>query len=206
MLAGILGGSFNPPHRGHLRLALTVLELGLADGVCLIPSAVPPHKAVSSRVDAAVRLEMTRRLAGEDRRLRVDSIELERRGKSYTIDTLRQLRAEHPGVSYRLIIGSDMAKSFASWREYRELLRLAPPLVAERPDEPFVGEGDFAGMSPDEASVLRAGRFDMPPADVSSTMVRRLVFEGADDAVLLRYLTPGVLAVVREHGLYGDSW
>lgn len=204
MLVGILGGSFNPPHRGHLKLAQTVLDFGLTDQVCLVPAATPPHKAAPAQ-DAETRLEMTRLLAGEDSRLCVDPIELEREGPSFTIDTLRQLQAMHPDNAYRLIIGSDLAKTFATWRNYRDILRIAPPLVAERPDAPFQGQGDYAGMSEEEAGVLRAGRFDMPPVDVSSTVVRRLVEEGADDAVLLQYLTSGVLAFVRRHCLYSSS-
>lgn len=204
MLVGIHGGSFNPPHRGHLKLAQTVLDLGLTDQVCLVPAAAPPHKAAPAQ-DAETRLEMTRLLADEDARLCVDPIELEREGPSFTIDTLRQLQSLHPENAYRLIIGSDLAKTFATWRSYRDILRIAPPLVAERPDDPFRGQGDYAGMNEEEAAVLRAGRFDMPPVDVSSTVVRRLVEEGADDMVLLQFLTPGVLAFVRRHGLYRSS-
>ncbi|MCD8349632.1 MAG: nicotinate (nicotinamide) nucleotide adenylyltransferase [Planctomycetaceae bacterium] len=201
-LVGILGGSFNPPHRGHLKLAQTVLDLGLTDQVCLLPAAQPPHKATPSQADASVRLTMTRLLAEEDSRLCVDPIELEREGKSYTIETLHRLMNANPGNQYRLVIGSDLAKTFATWRGYRDILRLAPPLVAERPDDPFRGVGDYAGMTDEEADILRQGRFTMSPMDVSSTVVRNLLADGADDDVLLRYLTHGVLAFIREQGLY----
>ncbi|MCD8139735.1 MAG: nicotinate (nicotinamide) nucleotide adenylyltransferase [Planctomycetaceae bacterium] len=205
MLVGILGGSFNPPHRGHLKLAQTVLDSGLTDQVCLVPAAQPPHKATPSQADAQVRLAMTRLLAEEDKRLSVDPIELEREGKSYTIDTLRRLTDAHPDTRYRLIIGSDLAKTFATWKGYRDILRLAPPLVAERPDDPFCGVGDYAGMTEEEAGIVRAGRFDMPPMAVSSTLVRNLLAGGADDDALRPYLTPGVLAFIRDHGLYAGS-
>ncbi len=199
---GILGGSFNPPHVGHLSLARTVLDLGLADGVCLIPAAIPPHKATPRQADAPTRLAMTKLLAAEDPRLATDDLELHRQGASYTIDTLRELIRKHPHYHYRLIIGSDLAKTFATWRDYRDILRLAPPLVAERPDEPFHGDADFVGLAPGEAAVVKAGRFDMRPVDVSSTKVRQLLEAGADDPTLLRYLTPRVLAFIREHRLY----
>ncbi|MDR1744642.1 MAG: nicotinate (nicotinamide) nucleotide adenylyltransferase [Planctomycetota bacterium] len=205
MRVGILGGSFNPPHRGHLALAQTVLDAGLADRVRLIPAATPPHKIVSGGVDAPSRLAMTRLLAREDGRIDVDDIELERAGLSYTIDTLRELIAENPGTAYRLIIGSDLAKTFATWREYREILRLAPPLVAERPDDPFRGDEEYPGMAPGDLRTLAAGRFDMRPVDVSSTKIRRLVAEGAGDATLSAYLTAPVLAFVRERRLYLDD-
>ena len=202
MRIGLFGGSFNPPHLGHLALARTVLDLNLADRVCLVPAATPPHKRISGGVDAESRLAMARLMASEDKRLNADDIELERAGPSYTIDTLRQLIAQHPDATYRLIIGSDLAKTFATWREYREILRLAPPLVAERPDDMFRGEGDFAGMPPEDAAVLKNGRFTMDPVDISSTKVRGLVAEGADDAVLLHYITAPVLAFIRERHLY----
>lgn len=208
MRVGILGGSFNPPHRGHLALARTVLDRGLADSVLLVPAATPPHKVLSGGVDAVSRLAMTELLAGEDSRLDVDGIELDREGVSYTVDTLRQLAAANPGAEYRLVIGSDMAKTFASWREYREILRRAPPLVAERPDFPFDDdnwEDEFIGMPPEDARVLAAGRFAMPPVDVSSTVVRRLFRDGAEDGELLRCLTAPVLAYAREHRLYLDD-
>lgn len=202
MRIGIFGGSFNPPHRGHLALARTALDSDLVDRVCLIPAATPPHKRISGGVDAPSRLAMAVLLASEDGRLEVDDIELERSGPSYTVDTLRQLIRQHPDVSYRLIIGSDLAKTFGTWREYREILRLAPPLVAERPDDVFRGEGDFAGMPPMDAAILERGRFAMKPVDISSTKVRRLVAAGADDADLLHYVTRPVLEFIRGHGLY----
>ena len=202
MRVGILGGSFNPPHLGHLALARTALESGLVDRVCLIPAATPPHKVVSGHVDAAKRSAMAHLLAGEDDRLSVDDIELRRSGPSYTIDTLHELRAANPGVSYRIIIGSDLAKTFATWRSYREILEIAPPLVAERPDDVFHGDADYAGMTPDEIQVMKKGRFEMEPVDISSTMIRRLVSEGAPDASLLLFLTGPVLSYVRDNRLY----
>lgn len=200
---GILGGSFNPPHVGHLALARTVLDSGLTDRVCLIPAAIPPHKAAPWQADAATRLAMTRLLAEADPRLLVDDIELGRAGVSFTIDTVSRLMELHPETSYRLIIGSDLAKTFASWRCYRDLLRLAPPLVAERPDSPFADDEEYSGMSAGEADVMRRGRFAMRPMDVSSTRVREMLAAGAPDEALLAYLTGPVLRFIREHNLYG---
>ena len=206
MRIGILGGSFNPPHLGHLALARTVLEQELADAVVLIPAAIPPHKTAPQEADAATRFAMARLLAEEDPGLTVDDLELRRSGPSFTIDTVRQLAAAHPGNVYRLIIGSDMAKSFATWREFRDILRLTPPLVAERPDAVF-GEGDAAvrypGLAPEEVAIMERGRFSMTPVAVSSTMVRKLLAAGAGDGELLSCLTAKVLAFIRDRKLYG---
>jgi nicotinate-nucleotide adenylyltransferase len=197
---GILGGSFNPPHRGHLALARAVLDRGLVDRVRLIPAASPPHKPLPG-VPPEIRLAMTRLLAEEDERLAVDDIELRRVGPSFTVDTLRELRSLHPDWQFRLIIGSDMAKSFATWRSYREILSLAPPLVAERPDSLFP-DGDFAASGEDWAAAMAAGRFPMAHVDASSTAVRRLIAEGAGDEALRTLLTGPVLDFVRGHSLY----
>jgi nicotinate-nucleotide adenylyltransferase len=168
--------------------------------VCLIPAAVPPHK-LAPRETPELRLAMTRLLAEEDERLGVDDIELHRDGPSFTVDTLRELHARRPENAFRLIIGSDMAKSFASWRAYREILFLAPPLIAERPDSMFSGD-EFLSLMEDEAELMNRGRFPMLHVDASSTAVRRLVAEGADDRVLLTLLTRPVLDFVRLHRLY----
>ncbi|MCD7896234.1 MAG: nicotinate (nicotinamide) nucleotide adenylyltransferase [Planctomycetaceae bacterium] len=202
MRIGILGGSFNPPHRAHLKLAETVLDLGLVDRVCFIPTSIPPHKVIQYRTSPEMRLAMTRLLAGDDPRLSVDPIELSRSGPSYSLDTVRELMGRNPDNRYRLIIGSDMAKSFSSWLGYKDLLRLAPPLVAERPDDRIAGDDDFPVLTPDEQAVMASGRFPMPLMAVNSTLVRTLLQDGADDAALLPYLTEAVLGYIRKHGLY----
>jgi nicotinate-nucleotide adenylyltransferase len=207
MRVGILGGSFNPPHRGHLALARTVIELGRVEAVVLVPASVPPHKPAPAGAGPADRLEMARLLAGEDGRLSVDDLELRRPGPSYSVDTVRQLVAGHPENRHRLILGSDLARIFASWREFGELLRLAPPLVAERPGTPLAGppEEVFPGLEAEQAEILLAGRFHMEPLDISSTGVRRLLRSGAGEAELLRCLTRPVLAYIRRRRLYGGD-
>lgn len=205
MTTGILGGSFNPPHRGHLALARTVLDLGLVDSVLLIPAAIPPHKATPRQADARTRLAMARLLAGEDDRILVTDLELHREGPSYTVDTVRELMAADPDTRYRLIIGSDLAKTFNTWKDYRLLLDIAPPLVAERPDDAFTGPGDFAAMPVADRDRILAGRFAMMPVDVSSTKVRDLLARGAGDEELLAYLTRPVVDFIRRRGLYADT-
>jgi nicotinate-nucleotide adenylyltransferase len=201
---GILGGSFNPPHLGHLFLARTALDLELVQSVLLVPSARPPHTEIPREADAPTRLRMTELLAAEDARLSVDGLELSRTGPSYTIDTIRELMAARRENRYRLIIGSDMASIFASWREFREILRLAPPLVAERPGISFPGSPASLppGLSPEESAILAAGRFPMAPVDISSTAVRRLFQNGAGDEELLPWLTRPVFDFIRANGLY----
>ena len=188
MATGILGGTFDPPHRGHLALARAALASGNVDRVIFIPAHAPPHKQRPDISPAPVRLAMTRLLADENPRLSVDPLELERGGPSFTIDTVRTLRGRNSSETFRLLVGLDMAVTLHEWREAEELLRLAPPLVVFRPG---------AEWPPD----LSMERLEMTEMDVSSTAIRNAVRSG-DNAFLERWLTPLVLAFVRERGLY----
>ena len=121
MRIGIYGGTFNPPHLGHLTAARTAFELLKLDKLYLIPAAVPPHKPLPpGSPDAAERLELTR-LAGEPLGLggqgEALDIELRREGKSYTSDTLRELHAQHPEDELWLLMGTDMFLTLHTWHE-----------------------------------------------------------------------------------------
>jgi nicotinate-nucleotide adenylyltransferase len=194
---GILGGTFNPPHVGHLVCAQEARDqLGL-DRVVLLPAGTPPHKEVSEEPGAAHRAEMCRRAAADAEWLEVLPRELERPGPSYTVDTLRELHARTSGDELTFIVGGDMALSLPSWREPAEILRLARLGVAER-----------AGAARAEIAAvlgLFAGRvefFTMPRLDVSSTDVRERARAGRP----IRWLVPdGVAAYIAEHRLYASG-
>ena len=197
MRVGILGGTFNPPHEGHLALACAALDqLGL-DRVLLMPVATAPHKAVPDDPGGDVRAELCRLAVGDDPRLGVSTVELDRGGTSYTVDTLRAFRRERPGDELTLIVGADMAASLPGWREPAEILRLARVAVAQR-----------AGTERSEVLAVLAGLegggsvefFDMPPADVSSSAVRARVAAGQS----LEGLVPAAVATrIVDLGLYG---
>jgi nicotinate-nucleotide adenylyltransferase len=164
---GAFGGSFDPPHNGHVGIAAHAAErLGL-QRVLLIPSAVPPHKldrALSSPED---RLEMCNRAAAEHPVLAVSDIELRREGVSFTVDTLQELTALHPGGELFLLIGMDNYQEFNLWRNPARILELATLVVMDRP-------GYGAGLDlPVEGSRVR--RVEVPQFDISSTEIRRLV-------------------------------
>ncbi|HEX2016092.1 MAG TPA: nicotinate-nucleotide adenylyltransferase [Solirubrobacteraceae bacterium] len=192
---GILGGTFDPPHIGHLVCAQEArAELAL-DRVLLMPVAVAPHKARPGQADPEHRLAMCELAAAPDRGLEVSAVELERGGMSFTVDTLRQVHARQPEDHLSFIVGGDAAASFASWREPEAILELAELAVAER-----VGaEGPdlraaLAGLPAD-----RVHFFDMPRLDVSSTTIRERVAAGRPVA----HLAPGpVLDYIERHRLY----
>ncbi|MBB4634548.1 nicotinate-nucleotide adenylyltransferase [Longimicrobium terrae] len=189
MRLGVYGGSFDPPHLGHLVAASDACEaLGLSR-LLWIPSAVHPLKGDRVRTAPQLRLEMVRAAIAGDERFQADDLELRRAGPSYTVDTLRELRARHPDAELFLLAGADLLHELPRWREPDEVMRLATLAVVSR-------EGDaLAPESPLPAVAVRVAR-----VDVSSTEVRRRAAAGQT----LRYLVPEpVRALIERHGLYG---
>lgn len=184
---GVLGGTFNPPHVGHLVCAQEARDqLGL-DRVLLMPAAVPPHKAVPDDPGAEVRLALCRLAVGPDPGVEVSALELEREGPSYTVDTLRVLHDREPGDELTFIVGGDMAESLESWREPREVLRLARLAVTERAE--LRAERLAQKLAPLHDG-SRVTFFTMPRLDVSSSDLRRRIAEGRP----IRHLVPGAVA------------
>jgi nicotinate-nucleotide adenylyltransferase len=194
---GILGGTFNPPHLGHLVCAQEArVGLGL-DAVVLVPAGAPPHKEIALDPGAEHRAALCERAVAGDETLRVSRIELDRPGASFTVDTLRALHASEPEHELTFIVGGDMAHSFPAWREPEAVLELASLGVADR-------EGSARAEITERLSALRgaAGRvrfFDMPRIDISSSSVRARVAAGRP----VRYLVPDAVAqYIAAEGLY----
>ena len=187
----LFGGSFNPPHLGHLALAEAARDEAGLRQVLWMPAATAPHKQGAAMPDGRHRLAMTRRATEDHDAFAVSDLELRRAGVSYTVDTLRTLNAEHTGVEWLLLIGGDSLAQLHTWREPEEILRHAALLVYPRPG------ADLAVVDP--AVMRRATVLDRPLLDVSSTAVRALLSAGRS----ARYLVPDrVLAYAAEHGLY----
>ena len=193
---GILGGTFNPPHMGHVVMAQEACEqLGL-DRVLFVPVAVPPHKEAREDPGAAARLELCRLAVAGDDRFEVSTLELDRGGASFTVDTLRELHDVEPEHDLTFIVGGDMAQSLPAWREPEAILALARLAVAEREG---VRREDIARRLEALHRGDRVVFFDMPRIDVSSSSIRRRVADGRP----IRYLVPdAVAAAIAEHGLY----
>ncbi|HEX2205856.1 MAG TPA: nicotinate-nucleotide adenylyltransferase [Longimicrobium sp.] len=188
MKLGVFGGTFDPPHLGHLVAASEACDaLGL-DRVVWIPSASHPFKGGAVRTPPGLRLEMVRAAIAGDPRFEASGLELERAGPSYTVDTLRALADARRGASLFLLIGADNLRDWRKWREPDEIARLATLVVAER-----------GGESVEAEDGVEAVAVAMTRIDVSATEVRRRVAEGKS----IRYLVPdSVLAVVEREGLY----
>jgi nicotinate-nucleotide adenylyltransferase len=186
---GILGGTFNPPHAGHLVMAQEARDqLGL-DRVVLMPAGVPPHKELVPGADpgAPARLELCRLAAAGDEGLGVCDLELRRPGPSFTVDTLRVLHERDPEHELTFIVGGDMAQTLPSWREPEAVLGLARLAVAERSG--VRREALREQLAPLHGSG-RVAFFDMPRLDISSSDIRLRVAEGRP----IRHLVPDAVA------------
>jgi nicotinate-nucleotide adenylyltransferase len=197
---GILGGTFNPPHRGHLTLASHAqVELGL-ELVLLMPAHSAPHKGDEEDPGPARRLEMCRLAVGSEQGgegLEACGLEIERGGPSYTVDTLRAIRQSDPEAELTFIVGADMARTLPAWREPRTLVELARLAVAEREDARR--EDVLRALDPLGARVTFLA---MGMLDVSSSRVRERVRNGEPIEELV---APQVATYIAEHGLYGAT-
>jgi nicotinate-nucleotide adenylyltransferase len=195
---GILGGTFNPPHIGHLVCAQEAyLQLGLAR-VFLIPARIPPHKPIEADPGIEHRLEMCRlAVAGDEQRFEVSDLEARRDGPSYTVDTLEELHALQPESELFLIVGGDVALGFQEWRQPERVLAMATLAVAERPG---TSRGEVEQVLSRVDGGERTRFLDMPGIEISSTLLRKRARKGEPT----RYLVPdAVRCYIDRHRLYG---
>ena len=174
MKLGVLGGTFDPVHLGHLAVAEAAIDCADLDQVVFVPTGTPPHRppAVAS---AAQRFDMCRLATSGDSRFTVSDIELKRTGPSYTLDTLLALRGSNPHAEMFLVLGWDAASQLRSWYRPDEVLALAPVIVVTRPGRaaPSVDDVKTAGLDP--ARVILCPRLTPP---VSGSELRRDLFAG----------------------------
>lgn len=191
MRLGVLGGTFDPPHVGHLIVASDVCAALELDRLLFIPAADPPHKRGRVHASAELRLEMVRAATAGDPRFEVDDIELRREGESYSVDTLRELKEREPEAEIFFVIGVDQLREFGSWREPDVVARLARLVVVSR-------AGDGASEQPDVAFPVLPVR--VTRIDLSATDVRQRVRDGEP----IRYLVPdAVREIIERENVYG---
>jgi nicotinate-nucleotide adenylyltransferase len=192
MRIGIFGGTFDPPHIGHLLAAGDALEALALDRVVFIPVAQQPLKAGQTTAPGPHRLAMVRALAGDDPRFGVDDVEIERGGLSFTVDTLRALRErwrDDERLALFLLLGSDAAATLPNWREREAVAALAEIVVLWRGDGgPGEGEGQTVGRT---ISTRRV--------DISSTEVRNRVRAGRS---IRGFVPDAVAAYIESAALY----
>lgn len=185
MKIGILGGTFNPPHSGHIIIAKEAKEkLGL-DKIFFIPTNTPPHKE-KEKIDAFHRLEMTRLATESDSSFEVLDLEIKRGGISYTIDTVKELKQKFIGDEFYLIIGSDLANKFDTWKDFQELKKEVKIVVAQRKEAPVKDKDGFIVI-------------DITQIEICSSKIRELIREGK---VADAFLDKGVKDYIDNHKLY----
>ena len=197
---GIYGGTYSPPHIGHIRAAEYAIKACKLDRLLLIPTGVSPHKGMSTGATSADRLQMLRLSAEGLEKAEVSDIELKREGRSYTVDTLRAIREENPGSELVLLMGTDMFTSFLTWREPEAIMKLATLAVfcrGEKGEQAKIREQKLAL----EAMGAKIELVENPVTAISSTDLRRMLVFGCGDP----FLMPGVGDYIREKSLYGTG-
>lgn len=196
MRVGILGGTFNPPHNGHKKLALEFMGRLSLDIMLVIPTCAPPHKAAPDLADGEDRLNMCKLCFNEDNFI-VSDIELLRKGKSYTVDTLREINSMYPDDELFFIMGSDMLLTFHQWKDPDTILEYATICSATREEGLTKQLRDYVDMRySDKADRFRVIDFD--PIEISSSQIR----ENIEYNLSGELINPDVYNYIKERGLY----
>lgn len=200
MRIGVFGGSFDPVHRGHLLLAECCWQQAKLDRVEFIPTAQQPLKPrgpVAGETDRLAMLQLA--IAGRPE-FGVSTIEIDRGGVSYTVDTLRALQQAWPGAELFFLMGADSLADFTHWREPAAICELATPLVVRRAESPLPAFGALEGLlSAERLAAIRAQEVEMPATPISSSAIRRLIAEQGEWESLV---PEGVAEYIEERDLY----
>ena len=186
---GILGGTFNPPHIGHLLIGSEVRDALNLDEVRLMPTAVPPHKESSGSATARQRLRMVELAIKGIEGLTASSFEVERGGVSYTYDSLKELTLLEPFVDFHFIIGGDMIDILPTWHRIEELMDLVKFVGINRPG--------YTGTTNYPVTLV-----NIPQIDLSSSLIRQRFVDGNTVQVLV---PKAVELFIRQEGLYGSD-
>lgn len=203
MRLGVFGGSFDPVHLGHLRLAECCWGQAALDQVLFVPAARQPHKPRAPRASDEDRVAMLELAIAGRPEFGVSTIEILRGGLSYTVDTLRAIRAECPGDELFFLMGADTLADLPNWRSPGAICELATPLVVRRPGS---GEPDYGALarlvSAERLAAIRSQAVDMPETEISSSeILRRIAERGAWEE-----LVPSAVAdYINARGLYAST-
>ncbi len=199
MRVGIFGGSFNPPHLGHLHLAKSVHDaLGL-DEIWLVPTKQPPHKSAQAYAPAEDRLAMCRLAAEEFPWLRVSDYELTRDTVSYSYYTVTHFKEQHPDTEFFLLVGGDMLRTFTQWYRWKEILQYTALAGIARED------GEYRGLEEVAVNLRQYGKIHLINVEsfaVSSTKIRSMVQKSQNFSC---YLPEKIVQYILERNLYAGS-
>ncbi len=189
MRIGILGGTFNPIHLGHLYLARKVLAKLSLKEIIFIPTYLPPHKKNTAITEIRHRYSMVRRAIAGNRSFEVSDIEIKRKGRSYSVETLRQIRKRHgDSAEIFFITGSDSLKELDSWKGLKEILMLSRFVIVKRPG--------FAIKNISRDFIM----LDVDAKDISASSIRKMIKKGEP---ISGVVPKEVVSYIKRHGLYG---
>lgn len=202
MRRAIFGGSFDPPHNGHVNLVRQVCEKAALDEVIVMPAGVSPFKQNMERIPASgvQRFEMCRLAFGDMSGVTVSDYEISRPEVSYTVNTVRHIKGLYPADELYLIVGSDMLMSFHKWRNFEEIFSMCGLIAASREE----GQSDLAELEKQAQFLRKYGSVTVVRTDafeVSSTEIRKKIKNSSDISC---YLPKNVVQYIMENNLYGN--
>jgi nicotinate-nucleotide adenylyltransferase len=202
MRIGVFGGTFDPVHLGHLILAEQCREQGRLDQVWFVPAASPPHKQGQPLTPFAQRVEMLALALAGQPAFRIEELEKERPGPSFTVHTLEEIRRRHPAAALALPVGADTLADLPHWYQPARVVELAELLVTPRPGWPLPTAAELqAALRLPAGVALRLHIVEAPLIDIASRDLRRRAAEGRS----LRYLVPrAVAAYIADKRLYAS--
>ncbi len=189
---GLFGGTFNPPHIGHLLIAQEAMKQLNLDEVWWMPSSKPPHKEKDVEVPDEQRIEMVKKAIGNNNQFSLSLLEFERSGPSYTIDTIRLLTQKHPQIKFTFVMGGDMVHSLNSWHKIDELKELVQFAGVTRAGYPFDHHWER----------YRVNFVEIPTIEISSSLIRSRSRAGEN---IRYYVSDEVWKHIKENRLYGTN-
>lgn len=199
MNLGIFGGSFDPIHNGHLRLAECCLQQAKLDEIWFTPAAQQPHKPAGPKAEETHRCGMIQQAILNHSAFRLSRLEVARGGVSFTVDTLRAIQADHPHDQLHFLMGADALRDFPNWHKPGEICQLARPIVAHRAGESASNLRLLKELLDQAGCVTEATQIDMPEVAISSSLIRNRIRAGDS----IEGLAPEpVIAYIERHQLY----
>lgn len=198
----IFGGTFDPPHRAHIAMSLRAATLLNAREIIFVPAGCNPQKQDTAPLAGAHRLAMLQAALADEPRTRVSSVELDRQGPSFMIDTLETLRTQiDASIALRLLIGADQAMNFHTWHRWQDIEALAEPAVLPRAPWRIADLAD--ALAEKNGAQWRARVLPIEPQDGASQDIRTALAQSKSDPEALEHVVnPQVAAYIRKHGLY----